>query len=45
MARGEFGELDVTVAARPLAANPKTSALAAYSILHAARQRARRIVL
>jgi aspartate dehydrogenase len=45
MARGEFGELDVTVAARPLAANPKTSALAAYSILHAARQRAHRIVL
>lgn len=44
-ARGEFGELDVTVAARPLAANPKTSALAAYSIIHAARRRARRIAL
>jgi aspartate dehydrogenase len=44
-ARGEFGELDVMVAARPLAENPKTSALAAYSIIRAARQRARRIVL
>lgn len=44
-ARGEFGELDVSVAARPLAGNPKTSALAAYSIIHAARQRVRRIVL
>jgi aspartate dehydrogenase len=44
-ARGEFGELDVMVSARPLAENPKTSALAAYSIVLAARQRARRIVL
>jgi aspartate dehydrogenase len=45
MARGEFGELDVTVAAQALAENPKTSALAAYSIVRAARQRARHIVL
>jgi aspartate dehydrogenase len=45
IALGEFGELDVTVAARPLADNPKTSALAAYSIIRAARQRARRVLL
>jgi aspartate dehydrogenase len=44
-ARGDFGELDVTVAARPLASNPKTSALAAYSIVRAARWRTQRIVL
>jgi aspartate dehydrogenase len=34
---GDFGELHVTVSAEPLADNPKTSALAALSILRAVR--------
>jgi aspartate dehydrogenase len=44
-ARGEFGELDVMVAAQALAGNPKTSALAAYSIVLAVRHRLQRIVV
>jgi aspartate dehydrogenase len=36
-ARGVFGTLDVSIAARPLADNPKTSALAALSIARAVR--------
>jgi len=42
---GEFGELDATVAAHALASNPKTSALAAYSIALAIRHRVQRIVV
>ena len=42
---GEFGELDATVAAQALAGNPKTSALAAYSIVLAVRHRVQRIVV
>jgi aspartate dehydrogenase len=42
---GEFGELDATVAAHALASNPKTSALAAYSIVLAVRHRVQRIVV
>ena len=35
LARGEFGVLEVTVSANPLPSNPKTSALAALSIVRA----------
>lgn len=44
-ASGEFGELELTIAARPLEENPKTSALAAYSIVRSVRQRLQRIVV
>jgi aspartate dehydrogenase len=33
--RGEFGEMEITLAAQPLAENPKTAALAALSIVRA----------
>lgn len=33
--RGEFGEIDIKVAAQPLSENPKTSALACFSIVRA----------
>jgi aspartate dehydrogenase len=38
-ARGQFGELQRTVSAHPLAENPKTSELAALSVLRAVRNR------
>ena len=44
-ASGEFGELDITVAAHALKDNPKTSALAAYSIVRAVLQQVQRIVI
>ena len=34
-ASGEFGELELTDSANPLPANPRTSALAAWSIVRA----------
>lgn len=44
-ATGEFGELEIKVANNPLPDNPKTSALAAYSIVRAIRNRVEMIVI
>lgn len=43
--KGEFGELHLTVAGNTLPANPKTSALAAFSILRAIRNRVAAVVI
>jgi aspartate dehydrogenase len=42
---GEFGEFDIRIAAHALEDNPKTSALAAYSIVRAVLQQVQRIVI
>jgi aspartate dehydrogenase len=44
-ARGGFGELQITVSARPLAENPKTSELAALSVLRAIRNKVAAMVV
>jgi aspartate dehydrogenase len=44
-ARGRFGELQIMVSARPLAENPKTSELAALSVLRAIRNKVSAVVV
>lgn len=44
-ATGEFGELELKIANNPLAANPKTSALAAFSIVRAINNRVEAMVI
>ena len=44
-AEGAFGRLALTLHGRPLAANPKTSALTVYSVVRAVRQHAHAMVI
>lgn len=45
LAMGDFGELRVSIASHPLPGNPRTSAMAAHSLVRAIRNRASAIVI